>query len=85
MAPQAVSRWPFNAEARVRARVNPCGIGGGRSGTGSGFFSEFFGFPLSVSFHRCSILTCHRPMRCAIALTKQHIIEPLVLSWGLHF
>jgi hypothetical protein len=24
-----VSRWPLTAEARVRARVNPCGICGG--------------------------------------------------------
>jgi hypothetical protein len=45
---QVVSRWPLTAEARVRARVNPCGICGWQSGTGTVFFSEFFGFPLSV-------------------------------------
>jgi hypothetical protein len=37
---QAVSRWPLTAEARV----NPCGICGGQSGTGQ-VFSEYFGFP----------------------------------------
>jgi hypothetical protein len=34
---QIVSRRPLTAEARVRARVNPCGICGGQSGTGTGF------------------------------------------------
>jgi hypothetical protein len=37
---QAVSRWPLTAEARV----DPCGICGGQSGTGQ-VFSEYFGFP----------------------------------------
>jgi hypothetical protein len=45
---QVVSRRPLTAEARVRVRVSPCGICGGQSGTGTGFFSEFFGFPLSI-------------------------------------
>jgi hypothetical protein len=49
------------------------------------FFSEFFGFPLPISFHHCSIFICHHPMRCAIAPTKQHIITTSVLSYGLHF
>jgi hypothetical protein len=34
---QVVSRRPLTAEARVRARVNPCWICGGQSGTGTGF------------------------------------------------
>jgi hypothetical protein len=44
---QVVSRRPLTVEARVRARVNPCRICGGKSGTGTGF-SEFLGFPLSI-------------------------------------
>jgi hypothetical protein len=46
---QVVSRRTPTAEARVLARVNPCGICGGQRGTGTAFFfSEFFGFPLSI-------------------------------------
>jgi hypothetical protein len=44
------------------------------------FFSKFFGFPLPISFHHCSISIYHHPMRCAIAPTKQHIITTSVLS-----
>jgi hypothetical protein len=41
---QAVSRRPLTAEALVRSRVSPCGIGGGQSGTGIWVFPEYFGF-----------------------------------------
>jgi hypothetical protein len=73
---QAVSRWPLT----VGVRVDPCEICGGQSGSGAGFSLEFFGFPLPISFHHCSIFIYHRPMRCAIAPTKQHIITTSVLS-----
>jgi hypothetical protein len=41
---QVVSRRPLTAEARVRARVNPCGIRGRQSGTGTGFSPSSFVF-----------------------------------------
>jgi hypothetical protein len=42
---QAVSRRPLTAESWVRARVYPCGICGGQSGTGAGFSPSFSVFP----------------------------------------
>jgi hypothetical protein len=42
---QAVSRWLPTAAARVRARVWSCGICGGQSGAGTGFF-RVLRFPL---------------------------------------
>ena len=53
----AVSRRPLTAtaEARVRSRRSPCGICGRHSETGTGFFPEYFGFHVSISFHRCYI------------------------------
>jgi hypothetical protein len=42
---QVVSRRPLTAEARARARVNPCGIFGGQSGPGTGFSPSSSVFP----------------------------------------
>jgi hypothetical protein len=52
---QAVSYRALTTEARVRSWVSPCGICSGQSGTGTGFSPSTSVFPLSVSFHRCSI------------------------------
>jgi hypothetical protein len=46
----------LTAEVPVRSQTLPCGICGGRSGTGTGFNSEYFDLPLTVSFHQCSML-----------------------------
>jgi hypothetical protein len=40
---QAVSR----RSPTVEFRVSPCGICGGQSGTRTGFFAEYFGFPVN--------------------------------------
>jgi hypothetical protein len=45
---QAVSRRPLTAKARVRARVNPCGICGGQSGIGRGLSPSSSVFPVNI-------------------------------------
>jgi hypothetical protein len=45
---QAVSRRPLTAEARVHARVNPCGICRGQSGTGIGFSPSSSASPANI-------------------------------------
>jgi hypothetical protein len=51
---QVVSRRPLTAEARVHARVKPCGICRGQSGTGTGFPPSSLVSPAILSFHRRS-------------------------------
>jgi hypothetical protein len=40
---------------KKKSLVRPCEICGEQRGTGTDFFPDYFGFPLSISFHRCSI------------------------------
>jgi hypothetical protein len=54
---QVVSRQPFTAEARVRARVNPCGICGGQSSAGTGFYPSSSVFP--CQYHSNVALQTH--------------------------
>jgi hypothetical protein len=50
---QAVGLRPLTAEARIHARISPCGICGGHSGAVTSF-SQNIRFFLSVSFHHIS-------------------------------
>jgi hypothetical protein len=71
--PQAVSRRPVTAEARVRSRVSPCGICGGQSGTGTGFFPSTSVFP-------CQFLSTGAPLHGKTR--KEHLI--IIFITGLH-
>jgi hypothetical protein len=53
---QLVSRRPFTAESRVRA-LNPCGISGGQSGTGTSFSRSSSVFP--CEYHSTIVLHIH--------------------------
>jgi hypothetical protein len=48
---QVVSRRPLTEEAQVHARVNPCGICGGQSGTGTGFSPSSSVFLVALQTH----------------------------------
>lgn len=50
----------------------------------SKFFSSSSVFPSSSPFYRCSTPIYHLPTTCVVALTKQHTIIPLALSYGIH-
>jgi hypothetical protein len=52
----AVSRWPLTEVVRVRARVSPCGIFGGRNSDGTSFL-RVLRLSLPISFHRVSPLS----------------------------
>jgi hypothetical protein len=56
---QVVSRWPLTAEARIRDRVNPCGICGGQTGTGTGSSPSSSVYPVNITFHRRSPNSYH--------------------------
>jgi hypothetical protein len=42
-------------------QVRSFGICGEQSGTGAGFFPEYFGFPYQFSFHRLLLTHNHHP------------------------
>jgi hypothetical protein len=72
---QAVSRRHPTAESRVRSRVIPCGICGGQSGTGTGFF------PPSSSVFPCQFHSTGAPL---LVNGQKIIIIFVIFIIGLH-
>jgi hypothetical protein len=66
---QAVSRRPLTTEVRVRSRVSPVQWWTKRHW--DRVFLEYFVFPLSISFHRCSITRKNRK-KLIIFITGLH-------------
>jgi hypothetical protein len=56
---QTVSCQPLTTEARVHPHINPCGICGGQSSTGTGFSTSSSVFPVNIIPPWLSILICH--------------------------
>jgi hypothetical protein len=54
---RSLSRRPLTAKAKVGTRINPCGICGGQSGTGTGFSPSSSVF--SSVFHSTAALQTH--------------------------
>jgi hypothetical protein len=80
-----VSRRPLTAEARVRARVNPCGICGGQSGNGTGFSPSYLVFP--CQYHSTVTLQSHiiwgmRNMLTEVGIHALVLGPPSLLSNG---
>jgi hypothetical protein len=65
---QLVSRLPLPCKGRIRSQASPCVFRGGQ-------ISLYFGFPLSVSIHQCSILVFHSSNTGDIILALDRVLK----------
>jgi hypothetical protein len=78
LCPIGASRWPVTAEARVLTRINPCGICGGQSGSGTGFSPSSSIFP--CQYHSTGfdtrISSVGRKIGPLLAAVQRHRLTP---------
>jgi hypothetical protein len=84
------SRRRLTAKVRVRYHTIPCEFSRGQSVTVTGFSPPYFGFPLSVSFHQCSVLVlseaqagkaCKSPKPMLYRKVKRNKMSVSCRSW----
>jgi hypothetical protein len=78
---QAISRRPLTAEPRIRARGQVMWNLSWTKWHWDRVFSEFFDFPLSISFHRCSAQSCiiGGMKKCRkVAAVQRHSVTPSI-------
>jgi hypothetical protein len=77
---QVVRHWLLTVEPQLWSWLTSHEIHGGHSGTQAGFSPSSFSFLLLIII---SPLLRHYPLRCARALTRQHIMTCLDFQvWG---
>jgi hypothetical protein len=74
---QEVGRRPLTVEARIDFQSCPW-----REWQWGRFFSESFGFPLSLSFHQCSILLINHRRNIILADDSVHISPTFKTDWS---
>jgi hypothetical protein len=80
---RADSRWPLNAEARVRALINPFGISSGQSGTRTSF-SPSYSLLLLIKLHHGFIFTYllgdEYLRHVTVCINKKYAVHPYILN-----
>jgi hypothetical protein len=73
----------FIAEARVRALISPCGICGGESGSGTGFFLRVRIFPVNIIPPWLSYIIWGTKSRPQAASGQRHRLTPSTWTTNL--
>jgi hypothetical protein len=71
--------WLLTVEPQLQFQVTLCEICGGSSGSGAFIYLQVsLIYSVLIVILSVSILICHCPLKCVIAMTRQHIVTSLV-------